>query len=113
MGGWREAWETTGFDFDLSPDGANRLRARIRAERGEVTRFTVQYEVVAEGATYAAVRYDSAHGRPHRDILDRRGRVIEKTWIVGKTYKQIVTEAIADVKANWPTYRARFEQEHP
>jgi len=43
--------------------------------------------------------------------MDRRGRVIDKKWIAGKTYNDIVNEAIADLKANWSTYRALFEQE--
>jgi len=92
---------------------AGRCEPRAGAAPGgtaPVTRFTVQYEIV-EDDVYPAVRYDSAHGQPHRDIMDRRGRVIDKKWIAGKTYNDIVNEAIADLKANWSTYRALFEQE--
>jgi hypothetical protein len=104
----RDDWATTAYRFDLGT-GGDFLRVLIRIERGRVTRFTTQYEAVVEGRTRPAVRYDSAHGRPHRDILDRYGRVVEKRWLPGKTNDEALTEGIADIKAHWPAYREAFE----
>ena len=111
MGG-REEWETTGFVFSLSNEG-DVLRARIRVAAGKVIRFTVQYETEVDGEPSPVVRYDSAHGMAHRDLLDDRGRVVEKRWFPGKEYGQVVTNAIADIKANWQTYLAGYPRRTP
>ncbi len=55
-----------------------------------------------------ATRYDSAHGRPHRDVLDRRGNLVEKRWLDGRTLGEVLTEGANDLRTNWPRYRARF-----
>lgn len=110
LGGWREEWETTGFVFDLSADGANRHRARLRVGQSRETRVTIQYEIVGH-EIIPALPYDSAHGQPHRDTLDRRGRVVHKQWLPGKDFAEVVTEAIDDIKANWAIHRVRFERE--
>ncbi len=58
------------------------LRVRINIDRGEVTRFVVQLEYNVEGDTWSpVVHYDSAHGRPHRDILDPSGDTVTKEWL--------------------------------
>ena len=105
----RDDWATTAYRVRLR-DEQDFLRVLIQVERGVVLRFVVQYEAVLDGATYPVVRYDSAHGAAHRDILDRTGRVIDKHWIFNKTYAEVATDAIADIKANWPTYREAFER---
>ena len=110
MGGWREEWETEGYRVALSSDEIDFLRVRMQIERGRLVRFTAQYEIVEEDRTYGVVRYDSAHGEPHRDFLDWNGRVISKTPLTGKTYDQALKEGTADIKVNWPTYRERFER---
>lgn len=104
-----EEWATTAYRARLSAD-RDYLRVRLQIERGRVVRFTVQYEAVVGDQTYPVVRYDSAHGAAHRDTLDRAGRVVAKDWISGTSYADVVTEAIADIKSNWQTYRDRFER---
>ena len=112
MGDWRDEWETTGYVAFVGTMG-DVYRVRIRAERGRVTRFTVQFEVRIEDRFYPAIRYDTAHGRPHRDTLDWHGTVIDKVWLPLTSYAQAVDDAIAEIKANWHTYREAFERRRP
>ena len=71
-------------------------------------RFTVQDEALISGKTLPVIRHDSAHGAAHRDTLDRAGRVVAEDWIVDKNFAEVVTDAIAYIDANWPTYRDAF-----
>lgn len=90
------------------------LRVRINIDRGGVTDFVVQLEYNAgDDQWLPVVRYDSAHSRPHRDILNPSGETIKKEWLdellghdvsmaEGLNYGQ------DDLKRNWPTYRDTF-----
>ena len=111
--GWREDWATKEYDRPLDAEEDNRLRMRIRLEPGRgVVRFSVQYEArFGDGERFrAVVRWDSAHGRAHRDTLDPAGNVARKDWIDGVPYAQVVTDAIAEVDRDWQVYRAAFER---
>jgi hypothetical protein len=35
----------------------------------EIIEFRIQLEILVSGEWYAVIRYDTAHGKPHRDIL--------------------------------------------
>jgi hypothetical protein len=108
---WRDAWETTAYVVILDPDEGrrNRMRVRIRAERGIVVRFSVQYETEIEGHTYPVVRYDTAHDYAHRDRLDRVGRNVEKLYLGNASrYAEILDEAIAKIKTDWRRLLTEF-----
>src|SRR5262249_52421041 len=79
---WRDEWKTTRYVVTLDPStgGHNRMRVRIRAEHRVVVRFSVQYETDLDGTTYPIVRYDTAHGFVHRDLLDRAGHNVDKLY---------------------------------
>lgn len=85
----------------------------MRVERGGVIRFTVQYETLISDVIYPVVRYGHAHGAAHRDTLDLAGRVVAKDRIVVKTFAEVVTDAIADIDATWPTCREAFLRRKP
>ena len=113
MGGWRDEWETTGYVTGVGTTGDS-YRVRIRAERGRVTRYTVQFEVWMEGRFYPALRYDDAHGRSHRDTLDWTGVVVDKAWMPVESNADAATRAIKDIRANWHVYRTEeFERRKP
>ena len=108
---WRDDWETTKYivTLDLSAGGHNRMRVRIRAERRVITRFSVQYETDIDETTYPVVRYDTAHGFAHRDLLDRNGRNVDKLYLgEAAQFAQVLDDAIADIKANWSAYLMAF-----
>ena len=111
--GWRDDWATTEFEIELDSAADNLLRVRIRHAPGRgVVRFAVQYEarVGGERRRRAVVRGDSAHGRAHRDLLDPAGTVARKDWIDDRTYDQVLTDAIDEVKRDWHACRAAFER---
>lgn len=85
------------------------IRIAFDLDRGRVTDFTVQYETWLGGRWKAVVRYDVAHGRPHRDVLDRQGRQVTKDWLPPTIGLQdAMEEAVADITRHWATYLAAF-----
>jgi hypothetical protein len=53
-------------------------------------------------------RFDTAHGVPHRDFLDVHGRVVDKAWVFDEPAERVLTQAIADFKANYEDYIASY-----
>jgi len=98
----------TEYELQLDTVGQEMLRIRFQTSSGQVSAFTVQYETTIEGRRMPVTRYDSAHGRPHQDVLDRQGNLVEKRWLDGRTFSEALTEGTSDLRANWPRYRARF-----
>lgn len=98
------------YEFDLE-DGpqVNWARVRVETERGDPTSFTVQYETTIDEERVPVVRYDTAHGRPHRDLLDRQGRTVGKRFLPEHwTIKEALNHARKDIGDNWGDYRERF-----
>ncbi len=56
------------------------------------------------------MRYDTAHGFPHRDLL-HPNRPGEKTEYSGRSNAEVLTLGQEDIKRNWQTYRAQYEKE--
>jgi outer membrane usher protein FimD/PapC len=85
------------------------LRVQFTTERGRVTAFTVQYETLVDGQAKAVARYDTAHGFPHLDIIDRRGRVVAKTPLAEHlSLGAALTHAEQEMQASWRRYREAF-----
>ncbi|MDQ3695072.1 MAG: hypothetical protein M3464_15800 [Chloroflexota bacterium] len=100
------------FVNDLADDETDWQRVRIRTNRGRVTDFTVQYETTVDGNRLAVIRYDSAHGFPHVDVMNRRGELVEKTPMPDNPpLNEALQFAVGDIKRNWPVYRRRFFEE--
>lgn len=98
--------ETT-YMLDLTPDGQNRYRHRHVLEGNHSIEFSVQYEAYLSGKWRAIVRYDSAHGYAHRDLLHPDGAGT-KTTFHGWDYAQVLTYGERDLKQNWRAYRANY-----
>lgn len=93
----------------LDEDRLDWIRTRIRTERGKVVHFTVQYETIVEGKRLVVIRYDSAHGFPHVDVLNLRGDVISKKPMAdGLPQDMAVSIGVKDIRENWTTFRKRF-----
>lgn len=96
-------------EYLVDLDENNRLRYHIVTGQGGVEAFLVQYETRMDDEYVPVVRYDTRHGRAHRDVLDRRGNNIAKTWLPGAvSYSEALQSADRDLRAHWPVYRARF-----
>jgi hypothetical protein len=95
------------YSLSLDDDRLDWVRVRFHTEGQTVTRFAVQYETTIDGKRVPVVRYDAAHGFAHRDLLNRRGDVIDKQPLAG-TYDEALTFGVQDVQANWQDYREAF-----
>lgn len=98
---------TISFETPLGDDETDWIRFRLVTIGGIVTTFVVQYETTITGERLPVVRYDNAHGFCHRDILNRRGDVVEKRMIVG-TPATVATLGKTDIVNNWRRYQAAF-----
>ncbi len=99
-----------GYVIYLSPERKDRFRYYHVLERGKVVRFSVQYEALISGEWRAIVRYDMAHGRPHKDLLHPNGAQ-EKQDFRGYSPAEVLVLGERDIKANWQQYRSVYEQE--
>lgn len=97
------------YELQLDSQGLNWYRLRISTERGRVVTFIAQYETIIDGRRVPVVRFDNAHGFAHRDKLDRRGTVREKTPLpVWLTPAQALNTGERDIRTNWRRYRRDF-----
>lgn len=77
---------------------------------GRVVMFVVRLNFF-EGRTIRSVaRYDTAHGCPHLDIVDGRGRLREKRWLLGMSLEEALQSAITDFRDNYENYIEEFEK---
>lgn len=83
-------------------------RVRLTTERGQVALYTVQYEAPIDGIVRPIVRYDNAHGRPHRDLLGWSGEIVAKEWLPDEPYGAAFRRALDDLDATWPRLRDAF-----
>lgn len=89
----------------LGFDGRRRTR-HIR-EGNNVIKFVVQYEINIKNKWYPVVRYDTAHGFAHKDILSDKGDV-EKEILPFDDFSLALTFAEKDLKDNWQKYKERY-----
>ncbi len=94
----------------LTSDETDRLRVTAMKDAGEIREFVVQYEARLMNSWHPVVRYDTAHGFAHKDILSPKGAAIKQP-LHFETFNLAFTFASLDLKANWRTYRDRYEQE--
>lgn len=81
----------------IGVEGNKQLRFFICYEKGKVTEFAVQLEVLEHGKWMPVVRYDTSHGAPHRDTLDRRGNLLEKKFLKLGTLNEVLEYAEQDL----------------
>lgn len=96
--------------FYLAADETDRLRVTARKDKGEILEFVAQYETMISGEWRPVVRYDTAHGFAHRDIIKANGEVV-KHPLFFETYNLALTFATLDLKMNWRQYKENLEKE--
>ena len=94
----------------LSHDMEDRLRVSAHKEKGDILEFVVQYEGLFSDRWDPSIRYDTAHGFAHRDLIWPTGK-IDKQPLFFDNYNMAFTYASLDLKANWAGYRKAYEQE--
>jgi outer membrane usher protein FimD/PapC len=98
--------------YTVDVDGAGFVRIVITTQRGQVVHFVVEFEALIDGQHVPVVRYDTAHGRAHRDRLDWQGRVVRKTWL-DLNHAEALTWAQDDIMRNWQRYLTAFLRMKP
>lgn len=85
------------------------MRVSFGKDSGAIVRFSVQDEAMIAGELKPVVRYDTAHGFAHRDLLFWDGstrhwdRMSERP-----SYRESLSDAIQDIKTSWRRYRDDF-----
>jgi len=70
----------------------------------------VQYEAYIENEWHPVVRYDTAHGFLHKDVLHADG-TSDKRKLAAMNSAEAFTQCELDIKLNWESYRNRYEEE--
>ncbi len=86
----------------------NSVRIRFDTDHGQILRFTVQLECHFDEWT-PVLRYDTAHGFPHYDIIHPHGDD-QKVPIDIQDFNEALSFAVADITQNWAWYRERYER---
>jgi len=94
-------------EYTIRLGAFDRYRHKHIREKRKVVYFRVQYETLVDDKWYPVVRYDTAHGFAHRDLISGKGEVT-KTPILIFDYNDALIFAESDLKANWEVYRGRF-----
>lgn len=100
----------TQFIVPLQGSSADRYRHYHVLERGVITFFTIQYEAEIDGVWREIVRYDTAHGRPHKDLIHPDGTETKEEFIHYDN-AQVLTFGQNDIRKNWKEYRRWYEKE--
>jgi len=64
--------------FYLTAGETDRLRVTARKDKSEILQFVVQYETVISGEWRPVVRYDTAHGFAHKDVMKANGEIVKQ-----------------------------------
>ena len=100
----------TCFVVPLQGSSANRYRHFHTVERDEITSFVIQYEAEIDGEWHEIVRYDTAHGYPHKDIMHPDGTETKEEFPY-YTSAEVMTLGQSDIRKNWSRYREQYERE--
>jgi hypothetical protein len=92
----------------LGRDGRRRTR-HIRV-KNNIIEFIVQYELKIKDEWYPVVRYDTAHGFAHKDIVPYKGEA-QKETLPFNDYNLALTFAEKDLRDNWQKYREQYLKE--
>lgn len=100
------------FQIYLSEDAF--IGVELQTFHGHLTSFVVRLMYKYRTSHLCIARYDTAHGRPHRDLVSLKGRLLQKDWLLERTFSGAANYAIQDFKVNYEAYIQQFETRyHP
>ncbi len=94
--------------FEIPLECGHYIAIELSIFRGQVTSFVVRFMARFESGDICIARYDTAHGRPHRDILSPVGRIRKKDWLLDMTFADAANYAIRDFKDHHEAYLQQF-----
>lgn len=95
-------------DYIVRLSNTERYRHFHIRVRGKIVFFRVQLEISWKDQWQPVVRYDTAHGLAHRDLMNRKGEVT-KTPLFNQDFNDAPTFAENDLKTNWRYYKRYFQ----
>jgi hypothetical protein len=106
---WAKGMRVIAYELELDDTALEWERIRIETEAGQVTGFLVQHETTIEDQRIPVIRYETAHGFAHRDVLGRRGEIIAKQPMASHlSLQDALAHGMRDVRENWRRYRRDF-----
>lgn len=78
---------------------------------GRVVSFCVRLMLLESGNEHNIARYDTAHGVPHRDVLDRNGRILQKAWFPDQPLEAVLNYAVDDFKLHGGQYAQTWQNQ--
>lgn len=96
--------------FELPLTATDRVRHFHQVEKGQIKSFTVQYETFLKDKWNAVVRFDTAHGFAHRDLIHIGGSQ-EKKEFDFENFNDALTFAEDDIRSNWQQYKLNYLKE--
>lgn len=96
-------------EFRQLLDEHNALRVRFTLDQGQVEKFAVQLESQFQDHWVAVIRYDTAHGFAHCDMMHPYDSAT-KVRLNIRDYNEALTFAQQDLTENWRAYRRRYEK---
>ena len=97
-------------DYVIRLSSTDRYRHSHVRVKDRIVFFRLQLETRVGMRWLPVVRYDTAHGFAHRDVLNRHGQAT-KTPLFNQDLNDALTFAEDDLKTNWELYRGRFLEE--
>jgi hypothetical protein len=86
------------------------IHVYLETLNGLVINYAVKLVLSVDKMYYEVIRFDSAHGCPHKDILDETGAVARKIWFESLDNQQGLDMAVKDIKDNYELYIQRFKK---
>jgi len=86
---------------------SNRSRQKVTVDKGKIQRFVVQYESYINAKWHPIIRYDTAHGFIHKDILHPNGAKTKNVFSY-LNHNEAFTFAEIDIQNNWQRYLTHY-----
>lgn len=95
------------YVFMLTDKDRKRHEHITEKSKVKVSGFVIQYEIFFEGKWMPVVRYDTAHGYVHKDLINPDGSK-GKIFMGLTDLNEALTLADKDINENWERYKERY-----
>ncbi|MBI5216888.1 MAG: hypothetical protein HY960_14135 [Ignavibacteriae bacterium] len=91
-------------------DEENSIFVYFETIQGTLTSFVVKFITIIDDEEVEILRFDSAHGMPHIDILGPDSETKQKIWLSSMSNEDALNYAKKNIKEHYQQYRERFIQ---
>jgi hypothetical protein len=88
-------------NFEIWIDSSTAIRVYRNTISGRLVSFAVVLLNLHNGEWVDIQRFDTAHGCPHRDILGKKGGLLQKIWYDDLSSKEVFALAISIFESNY------------